>query len=614
MPKYIDVPGHGVTEFPDSMTDTQIVAAIQRNAPARAPAMPTPQTDPTDGMTGFQKFAAGAGKAIYDTGRGIGNIVTDIAPGAAKYGFATRADTDAANRLDAPLMNTGAGMAGNVVGNVAVSAPLALVPGVNTIAGGAAAGALLGAAAPVGSNDSRGINAATGGVIGAAVPTALRTARALRAAVVDPFTDTGRTRMAGALLSRSTADPAGVVAKLNAARGATPGFNPTVGQAADDGGVAALERTMRAVDPQGFSGTDQAQRGALIDALRSVAQTPVERSAAVSARENAVKPLYDAAKRAVVQGDPAFDALLERPSMNAARGHAANIAGERGGKFELTRGAPEQTIPSGLLDAQGQPIVTVVPAVPATYSGAQLHDLKMGLDDAIGDTMTGIKGAQRRAALDTKNTYAAWLESQIPEYAAAKNTYAQMSRPINQMDIGGELYNRFVPAIADQGGVPFRSTANAYATALRKGDALAKHVTGMDFPLATIMEPGQMATLNGVAHDAALHARLGDQGRGAGSDTVQKIAMSNLAAEAGVPNWMSSMASVPGGWLKRAGDVLYGSADERVRARLSDILRNPQDAAAAMQAAGATPSQIAAALRQGAQGAALSTVPYAVQP
>lgn len=39
MPQQIDVPGMGVVEFPDGMSDQQIVAAIQANAPAKAPAV-----------------------------------------------------------------------------------------------------------------------------------------------------------------------------------------------------------------------------------------------------------------------------------------------------------------------------------------------------------------------------------------------------------------------------------------------------------------------------------------------------------------------------------------------------------------------------------------------
>ena len=64
--------------------------------------------DPTRKMNWVQKFRAGMGKSIYDTGRGIGNLV----------GLVSDAEIAQAKELDAALMNTGAGMAGNIAGHI----------------------------------------------------------------------------------------------------------------------------------------------------------------------------------------------------------------------------------------------------------------------------------------------------------------------------------------------------------------------------------------------------------------------------------------------------------------------------------------------------------------
>jgi hypothetical protein len=641
MAQQIEVPGMGIVEFPDGMSDDAIAAAIRQSMPpTQKPIDPSEGRLPLrpfgidTGLTmpqGVSRFMAGAGKAFADIGRGAGTMVTDAIPSAANIGLATRKDVDESKMRDAPLMNTGAGIAGNIVGNMAAYAPLAMVPGAATVGGGALIGGGTGFMQPVGTEDSRFQNTAVGTAAGAVVPAAIRTGKALRAGLVDPFTEAGRNKIAGALINRAAADPAAVSQRLQTAQGNTPGFMPTVGQAADDAGVASLERTMRAIDPRGFDAVDKSQRGALVDALRSVAKTPEAKSAAIRAREDAVKPLYGAAKKAVVAGDDQLDALLQRPSMMTAQERAAKIAAERGEKFELSQAAPEQTVfvggqslkvpgghhgtktvqQPGLLDASGNPITRTIPATEAQYPGQALHDIKMGLDDAIGSPGTGgMQGAERDAAIATKEQFLNWLEGKIPEYGQAKQTYAKMSRPINQIDIGQELYNRFTPALADQGGLPFKSTAQAYANALRNGDDLARNVTGMkSATLRGVMEPEQMQILEAVAKDSAVKAAAENVGRGAGSDTVQKIAMTNLAAEAGVPNWLASIARVPGGWAKRAGDVLYGGSDDQVRARLAEIMANPQEAAAAMQAAGATPSQIAEALKLGAQGVGLSAFP-----
>jgi hypothetical protein len=145
-----------------------------------------------------------------------------------------------------------------------------------------------------------------------------------------------------------------------------------------------------------------------------------------------------------------------------------------------------------------------------------------------------------------------------------------------------------------------------------QGDDIARNVTGMNgTTLRGTMSPQQMGTLHSVAKDLQ-SMKIGENaGRGPGSDTVQKIAMSHIAAEAGIPNWLASVGRVPGGWVKRAGDVLYGNADDQVRMKLAELLANPAEAAGAMQTAGINPSQVAGYLKALGQAPALA-VPAAV--
>lgn len=119
----------------------------------RQPATPAaPEYNPTEGMSGLDKFLAGAGKGFVDIGRGVGQRV----------GMVSEADVARSRALDAPLMETGAGLAGNIVGNVAAFAPTAMVPGANTLTGSAALGALSGLAAPTVEGESVLGNAALG--------------------------------------------------------------------------------------------------------------------------------------------------------------------------------------------------------------------------------------------------------------------------------------------------------------------------------------------------------------------------------------------------------------------------------------------------------------------
>lgn len=479
---------------------------------------------------------------------------------------------------------------GAIAGNVATYAPLALVPGANTVAGGALAGAVTGAAQPTIEGESRIANAAIGGVTGAAVPAAIRAGKTVKAALVDPFTEAGRTRIAGGVLNRTAGDAKAAAQRMATAKGATPGFAPTAGQAADDAGVAALERATRAANPGAFDDVEKSQRQALADAVRGIAKDDLTRTAAVDARRASAQQLYDAAL------DPAnqqpmtpwlkgqVTQLVKRPSINAASKDAQRWAMERG----------EKPSPTGSLRA--------------------LHDVKQSIDDMIGKATMEGRGGEVAALKNTQEQLLMTMEKLSPQYQQARQTYAQMSRPINQMDIGQEFAKRLIPALSRDMDAPMQLNAAAYARALTdQGDDIARNVTGMKGArLESIMEPDQMQALRGVSSDLQMMKAAENAGRGVGSDTVQKTAMSHIAAEAGIPNWMQSIARVPGGWLKTAGNVIYGNSDDRVRQMMADLLKNPQEAAKAMQAAGVQPSMISQMLKQGAQGMALSTTPMLV--
>ena len=94
--------------------------------------------DPTEGMSGFDKFAAGAGKAIVDTGRGLGQMI----------GLVDRKDVEDSRKLDAALMKDSSAKWGNFAGNVATTLPIAFVPGANTVKGASLIGSMAGLAQP----------------------------------------------------------------------------------------------------------------------------------------------------------------------------------------------------------------------------------------------------------------------------------------------------------------------------------------------------------------------------------------------------------------------------------------------------------------------------------
>ena len=116
-----------------------------------------PNFDPTKGMSGPERFAAGAGKAVVDLGRGAGQML----------GMVSDEDIAESRRLDAPLMKTAGGKWGNVAGNIAAAVPAAVVPGANTLVGAAAIGSTLGALQPTVEGESRLENTGQGALFGA---------------------------------------------------------------------------------------------------------------------------------------------------------------------------------------------------------------------------------------------------------------------------------------------------------------------------------------------------------------------------------------------------------------------------------------------------------------
>lgn len=169
------VPGGGVLRItaPDDATEDQVL----EYANAQFERMIGKPSNPTDDLSGPERFAAGAGKATMDTARGIGQLV----------GAVDQSAIDEAAASDAPLMDTRGGFWGNVTGHAAQMA----IPGAAATKAGLltraptllpslaakSAGRLIPAAAgagayaglqPVESGDSRIQNAGIGALAGAA--------------------------------------------------------------------------------------------------------------------------------------------------------------------------------------------------------------------------------------------------------------------------------------------------------------------------------------------------------------------------------------------------------------------------------------------------------------
>lgn len=513
--------------------------------------------DPTEGMSGTEKFLAGAGKAFADLGRGAGQLV----------GLVSREDVEAARKRDEPLMQSGAGLAGNLTGNLAALAPAALIPGAATLPGAAAIGAATGLIAPSSSTGETAANVGLGGVAG---PAGLAAGRVLGAAyqggkaILAPFTPGGREKITANTLKRFAGnDLAKAAGALDNPEIFVPGSQPTVGELTENAGLAQLQRTLRNADPSltdAFTQRDLANQAARTNVLRDIAGDPGKREFFEASRKTAANELYGRAFEAGI--DPAaitpqvqarMDALLSRPSIKQAQRIARQLAAEEG----------------VALDDMG--------------SVQGLHYVKKALDDMIASTGPGGIGPTKQRALQgTQNQLIEVLDEISPDYAEARRTYQAMSRPINQMDVGQELYDRARPALADYGAMTRESSAS-FAKALRDADQTAARATGFKgAKLADVMEPEQMAALEGVARDLARKANANELGRAAGSNTAQNLVSDNLLAQLGGPFGLregGTIHTVLATVLGRPVQWIAHASQPQLQSALAEAMLDPQRAA-----------------------------------
>jgi hypothetical protein len=192
--------GRIIRNVPDGVTQDELAQQVRlMDSMAAQRAADAAEYAPTG--TGAQNFAAGAGKAVVDIGRGVRQLGAEAGNLVGLVGDDTvarlRAEEDERAQRDAALMQTGAGQLGYVGGTVATMAlPLGMVgkgaqaagagrtaqaltalANPSTYRAAAASGAVLGAAQPVGADDSRALNTVIGagtGVAGQAIGAAAR--------------------------------------------------------------------------------------------------------------------------------------------------------------------------------------------------------------------------------------------------------------------------------------------------------------------------------------------------------------------------------------------------------------------------------------------------------
>jgi hypothetical protein len=576
-----------VLEGPDGASQADVLKAAQSLAQshqaqaAKDYAAMKDEFNPTNGMSTAELVAAGIGKGMTDLARGAKERFQQAFGSPTMSSLVSGEKPEDAiaesRRLDAPLMATTAGKTGNIVGKVAASLPTVLIPGANTLAGAALIGGAQGALEPTTADESVLKNIAVGGAGGAGGYAAGKligaTVKGARAAV-EPFYEAGQQRIVGrALNSAAGSDAAAVRNRLaeaaqpfvgpsqpglarNALGELVPGSVPTVGQAAQNAGVASMERAATATNPavtNQVSNRLAAQNSARVNVLQDMAGQGGERDMAAAARDATSDQLYGAARANGV------DASAVAPEALAAL---------------------QARIPQGILDKAKSLAKISGSPMDDTTSVEGLHYVKMALDDAISSAKASGSKTEARALTKLQQDFLQGMDAMSPDYAAARTVHAQMSAPINQMDVAQRLVDKSVN--------PLTGTLqpSAYARSLNDGTAAA--ATGL--PGATLegtMTNQQGNLLQSILADLQRSNAANNAGRGVGSDTVQKLAYTNLLDQAGVPTFLRELkpAQVVGNIATRVGDAAYARQNRELSNRLAELMLSPQDASQAMGAA-----------------------------
>lgn len=419
----------------------------------------------------------------------------------------------------------------------------------------AGVGGAIGSAMTPGNAEDRTTSGTINAVLGGVAPAAGALANKLYQggkSVIEPLYEQGKNAiLARALRSMSGGEPEKAIANLQSSRPTVEGSLPTVGQASGVPSLAATERALLGASPEAtnmLANRQALNAQARTSALENIA-TPTRVEKYTNLRETVADDLYEKAINknmdfATLTPDlqKQIGSLIQSPSIKKAMTEARKNALDKG----IDIGRPEGSLKG-------------------------LHQTKLALDDEIAKLNvidpTSAQKARKDALLGAKDRLLGFIEDVSPEYKVARETFARLSKPVNQLDE--------IAKLADKSVSPKENTI--YADRFFKQlDKIKKE---------NVLSKQQIARLEAIGEDLKLKSFAESAGRGVGSNTVQNLAYANMANQVGIPNMLRNMAGgqIIGNLAKRAGDVMYGKANRELTNQMAETMLSPQRAAELMQ-------------------------------
>ena len=602
----VELPDGSVAEFPEGTPQSVMRNALARRFPAKAKSTdeltPGISTNPTEGMSGGQRFMAGAGKSLRDSGLGIVQALSEGGPMAGGFNAAIDAvglerprnpikewadeRIQANAEADSQLVETKAGLGGNIAGTVAqVLAPggaLKLAGRTNgmagfapsfgslsplflpaTLRGGVAQGAALGALQPVQEGQSRTANAfigAGGGLLGGLLPRVIGAGFRAGNRLVEPLTARGVENIAGRTVQRFAANP-------NAAILPDPllGQAPTLAEATLDPGIAQLQRAAASKSPEVTNAIYGARVGAndaRVAALERFAGTPAQRQNLIEAIEKAEKAAYGKVRSAggvdIAPVIGRIDAIMAGPE----------------GKRKAVRSALSEAR-EALFNADGVP-----------ESSA---NMLLGARGAIRDLLEGRGENQagklaQRELIEIRDALDAAIRKVSPQIDAALDARRLGMRPVNEMDtINSLLQQATQPVPTQTGGLARGLLPSKFLRPTEDLDALARRGTGFRKAQGDdVLSGPAQDTIEGIRIGLARQQAADTIGKVNGSPTAQYLSGQNIMGGIlGQPrpgSFMSGLANLGASAVDKP--YTFIGVPERLNIVLARMLTNPQEAQA----------------------------------
>ena len=368
-------------------------------------------------------------------------------------------------------------------------------------------------------------------------------------AMIEPLYDKGKEAIiARALRQFAGGDADKAILNLKASQPTVQGSLPTVGQASGVPSLAATERALMGASPEATNmlANRQTQNTlARTNALENIAN-PNRVEKYTDLRTRVADELYKDALTGKMEITPELQAevkkLITSPSIKSAMQQARKNALDRG----IDIGKPE-----GSLEG--------------------LHQTKMALDDEIAKLNvidpSSAQKARKDALLGAKDRLLGFIETVSPEYKKARETFARLSKPVEQLEE--------IAKLADKSINPEKNAfyADRFFNELKK------------IKKENLLSKQQVARLEAIGEDLNLKSFAENAGRGVGSNTMQNLAYANMANQFGIPNMLRNMpgGQIVGNVAKKVGNTVYGNANKEITNQMAETMLSPRRAAELMQ-------------------------------